>query len=263
MRNSEKGQTVLIIILVMVVALTVGLSLALRSVTNLRISTEEENSQRALSAAEAGIEQVIQTNTPLANQNLGNNSTIKQVNIVQVQSTDFLLNGGNLVDKDNGTTVWLVPHTGNVPNYGSPWNGTLAVNWEVSGSDCSNAAMEIILITGSQAAPVSSRSVFDPCASRRNSNSFSPQSGPGATITGQNFLYRADIPVASGLIARIIPLYVNSLVGVSGGAQTLPSQGRRIESVGVSGTTEHKIVFIQGYPEIPAEFFNYVLLSPK
>ena len=59
--EKQKGQVLLIVVLVMIVALTVGLSLISRSITNLRTSTEEAESQKALAAAEAGIEQALES----------------------------------------------------------------------------------------------------------------------------------------------------------------------------------------------------------
>ena len=46
----------LVVVLTMIVALTVGLSLASRTITNMKISKQNEESQRAFQAAEAGIE---------------------------------------------------------------------------------------------------------------------------------------------------------------------------------------------------------------
>ena len=58
-KNSQKGQVLLLVVLASVIALTVGLAAISRSITSTRISTEESNSQKALSAAEAGIEEQI------------------------------------------------------------------------------------------------------------------------------------------------------------------------------------------------------------
>ena len=78
----EQGQVLLIIVLVMVVALTVGLSLASRSLIQVRTTGEQAESQKAFSAAEAGIEQALQTGQNItAEQDLGNNAKIKQVNV--------------------------------------------------------------------------------------------------------------------------------------------------------------------------------------
>ena len=48
--KDQKGQALLIIVLVMVVALTVGLSLVSRTITNIRNTREQASSQKALSA---------------------------------------------------------------------------------------------------------------------------------------------------------------------------------------------------------------------
>src|SRR3989338_3351838 len=117
MRKNEKGQAFLIVVLVMVVALTVGLSVASRTVTNLRTTAEEENSQRAFSAAEAGIEKALKTGPISSPLDLGNNASIESVQIVGVSGTEFLLNGGNPVLQDDGFDLWLSSY----PDYTNPW----------------------------------------------------------------------------------------------------------------------------------------------
>lgn len=59
LRNSESGQTLIVILVIMVVSLTIGLSVASRSIVDVRLSTQGEQSQRAFSAAEAGIEDAL------------------------------------------------------------------------------------------------------------------------------------------------------------------------------------------------------------
>jgi hypothetical protein len=57
--KKRRGQILILILLIVVVALAVGLSVASRNITNLRTSTQTEHSQRALTAAEGGIEDVL------------------------------------------------------------------------------------------------------------------------------------------------------------------------------------------------------------
>src|SRR3989338_1032652 len=57
--KKRRGQILILIILIVVVALAVGLSVASRNITNLRTSTQTEHSQRAFTAAEGGIEDVL------------------------------------------------------------------------------------------------------------------------------------------------------------------------------------------------------------
>src|SRR5258708_37498979 len=60
MKNHQNGQIVVVLVLVMLVALTIGLAITLRSVSDVTTSTQTEQSSRAFSAAEAGIERAIQ-----------------------------------------------------------------------------------------------------------------------------------------------------------------------------------------------------------
>lgn len=56
----NRGQVALVVVLAMVVLLTIGLSVISRTVTDIRISKETEESTRAFSAAEAGIEEALE-----------------------------------------------------------------------------------------------------------------------------------------------------------------------------------------------------------
>ncbi|MGB9585898.1 MAG: hypothetical protein ACPL7A_00585, partial [Anaerolineales bacterium] len=57
--KKNSGQALLIILLVMAVGLTIGLAVISRSVTDIRISRQEEESARMFSVAEAGIEEAL------------------------------------------------------------------------------------------------------------------------------------------------------------------------------------------------------------
>lgn len=70
--NGTSGQALLIILLTMTVALTVVLSIVSRSVTDISVTTYEEDSQRAFDAAEAGIEQALLSGSDQPETSLGN-----------------------------------------------------------------------------------------------------------------------------------------------------------------------------------------------
>src|SRR3990167_2555475 len=57
--KKRRGQVLVLVLLVVVVALAVGLSVASRNLTNLRTTTQTEQSQRAFNAAEGGIESIL------------------------------------------------------------------------------------------------------------------------------------------------------------------------------------------------------------
>src|SRR3990167_502499 len=57
--NNQQGQALLIVLLTLAATLTVVLSVVSRSVTDITVSTYEEDALRAFSAAEAGIEEAL------------------------------------------------------------------------------------------------------------------------------------------------------------------------------------------------------------
>ena len=258
--KSQNGQVLLAIVLVMVVGLTVGLSLASRSIISLRTSEEEINSQQALSAAEAGIEQVAKTSTSIANGSFLNDTTYK-TSITVVSGNNFFLNGGNTILKNDGVDVWLSEYSTDFAElYQNPWSGNLSVYWGKDSNGCNQAAIEIVVLSGTRANPVSKKYALDPCQPRSNSNNFTYVSG-GGVVSGKNFPFGTTITVSSGLIARIVPLYFETPIGILGDS-ALPAQGSIINSVGTSGTTTRKITVFQGFPTLPSEYFPYGLFSP-
>lgn len=272
----QAGQILLIIVLVMTIALTIGLSVASRTISNLRVSTDEENSQRAFSAAEAGIEQAMQTNT----QNSGSfsNNTDYQTTITTVSGLEFILNNRLPVLKDNAVDLWLSAY----PGYTSPWSGTLTIYWG-KGNDACNTnetlntmpALEILVITGNKANPVLTHYPVDvaPCSARAappTGNLFEVIPTGGGTVEGRAFSFRKTIVINSGLLVRIIPLYAPSVIGVRGCAADgvtnctdLPSQGRLITSVGTADTTQRKLIGFEENPKIPMQFLPYILFAPQ
>lgn len=265
--RDSRGQALLIVVLVMVVALTVGLSIASRTIINLKTSTEEANSQKALSAAEAGIEQAIKSNQigiNVANGTFTDTKASYQTSVTAVSGTSFLINGGNPVLQDNGADLWLSNYSSD-PNqiFSNPWTGTLTVAWGNSSDPCSNSALEIIIISGAtKQSATSKRYVFDACSSRGSSNHFTQVSLSQTTILGKTFYFQSTpISVSSGFLGRIIPLYFNTVIGTTGNV-ALPSQGTIITSTGTLGPTTRKVNVYQGYPEIPSEYFPYNLFSP-
>lgn len=271
--NKESGQALLVVVLVMVVALTVGLSLVSRSIVNIRTSTEEADAQEALAAAEAGIEQAIQTNTTIPLTTFIENNTTYNANVTEAKGADaFLANGGNLVIKDDGIDVWLISHNPDgTPNYAtSPWNGNLDIYWgDPSLSDCDNAAMEVAVISKNSTPPPDfqlKRYAYDPCTSRRGDNKFSPPTGPVNIIEGKTFPYTVRINnVSSGLVVRVVPIYASTAVAVDGSIE-LPTQGFAIDSTGTSGAGDRQVLrsitYFKTYDQLATPYFMYGLFSP-
>ncbi|HSW88356.1 MAG TPA: hypothetical protein VLG12_04285 [Candidatus Saccharimonadales bacterium] len=264
--KNEKGQVLLITILAMVVALTVGLSVVSRSVIQIKTSKDEADSQKAFSAAEAGIEQVLKSGSTIASQSLGNNASVNNVSINTVQNTKLLLNNGGQVVQDEGADVWLSTY----PTYQNPWTGRVRLYWGTA-TNCSEAAIEAIVISSGGSYTMTHYN-FDPCANRITSaggNNFSqPAANSSGTINGVTLNYSFPIDVTNAVLIRVIPLYTSTIVGVAGftnatetTTQYLPSQGQIITATGISNNTQRSISYFQGYAQVPSELF-YSLFSP-
>ncbi len=271
----QRGQVLIISLLVLVVALTVGLSVAVRSITTTRMTAAEDSSQRAFSAAEAGIERAL---TATAGQTItgsfvSNNSSYS-TSASELSGDEILVANGAFINKDDAVDVWLSDY----PDYTNPWSpggpSNLAIYWGdltdiCNQSELSNsmAAIEVILLSGTAATPTIDHFAFDPCPARASVNNFCPNNtgcpvmGGSATVAGKNFANSVTIPITSGLLARIVPLYARTYVGVSGTG--LPPQGTVITSTGNSGGTQRKIVSFRGYSKPPIELYPFLIFSPK
>lgn len=266
-KSGEKGQILLVVVLAAIISLTVGLSAIGRTITNTKVSIQEASSQRALSAAEAGVEKLLDNYSLLGSDGTLSNSSNFNATAEVVSADNVELNGGNFVKKDEGADVWL----SNVDFSGGQWGGAgtpLFIYWtDNDTTGCSatdpakiNAAIKVALLSGaSKNNPTMTTYAYDACASRRSNNKFDV-SGSGTSFNGITYQHGFQITVSNGFIARIIPVYADTHILVNGAG--LPSQGRIIKSVGTAGSTTRKIRVFQGNPKIPTEFFPYNLFLP-
>lgn len=288
----QKGQVLLIVVLIIIAASTVGLSIGTRSIVSLKTSTEEAESQKALAAAEAGIERAVQGSTPIAinGSNPSNNSRYS-TNYTQIQSSSFLLNGGNLIPKDEGTDIWLVNHNADgTLDYSSALSPPfLHLYWgsttEACGSSNAPAAIQaIVILKNKNTGEIKSyRYAYDSCSARRSENNFTlSDSGsfpvPGIFeddgVTPVKFGNRtpengANSDLAKGVndivFIRVIPIYKDSVIALyacnraGNNCTSLPSQGYVISSTGISGSANRKITVFKGYSQAYLPYLSYGL----
>ncbi len=249
----------LVVVLTMIVALTVGLSVVSRTITNLKISKQNEESQRAFQAAEAGIEQALQSTSGPSTLEFTNNSKYT-TSITNPQGTEFLLNGGEVVEQDAGLDIWLSEY----PAYANPITGSVTIHWvtseqqscTTSSGEGTKPALEIVTISGSTISPSVDKNVYDSCG--RVTGSVVP--GAGGTVEGITFNSGVNIPIVNGLLMRVIPVYNSAKIGVTSSV-SLPVQGTLVNSVGESGETIRKVQYFSSHPQVPLEIFPYSLIS--
>lgn len=269
-RNS-KGQILLIVVLTMIVALTVGLSIASRSITNLKISKQNEESQRAFQAAEAGVEKALKTGSTTGADSISlDNQSSFRTTTTSLEGTNFLLNGGELVEQDAGIDVWLSEY----PTYNNLLGtlpkpaATLTLYWGEGQTDCgvlnsdrTVSALEVLVLTGNKSSPTLKKYIYDPCSPARISNAGAVTTG-AFVVNGVTLKYSntTQISITNGLIMKIVPIYNSTKIAIFS-SQALPPQGSIIESLGKSGDTVRKVQYFSSYPQIPLEIFPYSIIS--
>ncbi|MBI4036045.1 pilus assembly PilX N-terminal domain-containing protein [Candidatus Daviesbacteria bacterium] len=267
----EKGQVVLILILVMTVALGIGISVVQRSLSDVSTASKVEQSSRAFSAAEAGIEKAIQTGATVDEFTLDNNSSAVDMNTVPA--------GTNALEyppigKEEMAQVWLANPSDLAKVYDY---STLAVYWgnaEVTaGSD--RPAIEITVIYDASGEykshkyfleSISGRSAgFDvvTCSSPAIPTSLSPD-------TDKTFLCGKDIDVSSTTLpglsklillrARLLYSSTSQAFAVRPNSGSLPVQAKIFTATGTSGQTQRKIQVFRLDKVVPS-FFDYAIFS--
>lgn len=282
--KEEKGQILIVVILVVIVTLTVGLSLATRTIINLSTSTEEVQAQKALNAAEAGIERSLESNTSISDSLTDTSGNIVSEYATAVDpvgggpgDSSMVLNGGNNVQKNEGIDVWFEGHdaSGNLDgNYTSfvPLS-SLSLYWGSSGQSCGGsnkpAAIQVIAITAVTASPTTKKTyryAYDACSATRRNN-FTTANVGTYNIDGTTFVNRTSssnlasgIPAATERIVfmRVIPIYSDTTIGITNDI-SLPSQGYVIDSTGISGEANRKVRVFKSWPQLYLPYISYGL----
>jgi len=256
-KDKQSGQIALIIILVMVVVGTIALSIVARSVTDLSISTQEENKIRAFSKAEAGIEDILTSGI----YNLAADSGTRTVGLGEEAITYEYnvqeIGGGENYELENplgnGEAVQLTLSPGSNP-------ASLKIYWvngdnsqEVSGT---KASLEISIF--GQGNKITRYAYNAPGGA--SDNGFASAS-PGETFGGKNYQASQEIFLQSDdLFVRIKPLYNKTSLAARAIGGTLPIQGYKLNVTANEGESNAALEIIQTAPSA-ATVFDYVLWS--
>ena len=261
------GQVVLLLVLITVVGLTIGLSLISRTVTDVRISSQIEQSGRAFSAAEAGVESVlkgtVEGSEMTGSLNLQSASADYKVNI-QGNSTDVFTMP--LTEVGSTQTIWLAGHSQSgildESGYTYPVSSPIDICW--STDPAGSPAIIVSLFYQEGSSYKIAKAAYDSNSTRGNNFYQADVSGG---YCGGNYRFKKTITPSSNtpdgfslpttniklLFLRIQPLYANTALAVKpAGSDIIPIQGRLITSVGKTDTgIVRKIQVFQGYQTLP------------
>jgi hypothetical protein len=270
LRKKSSGQAILLVILGMAVVLTVVLSVVSRTVTDVSITTTEEESSKAFSAAEAGIERLL-VGDSAQGINLGNDASIQSAQALPLGENSQSFSFTETYNNGEVATVWFVSHSDSDPqkltctvkpcfngsSFNILWSGNSAIEvtvyYDIYGSS------GVISSTPNFSGVRIKRFAFDPNSSRRDNNNFS------ATSSGSgSYSHSASVDMTGltrPLFARVRFLYDRAdgfMVQLPSGS--LPSQGRRLVSTGASGSTTRSIEVLDYYRS-PLDIFEAGILS--
>ena len=290
-QKTNSGQALLTVLLSMAVVLIVVLSVLARSVTDISISSQDEDSLRAFSAAEAGVEKYLIIGAGIGSTAIGNASYSVDVSSVAEGQKEF--NYPSVLFSGESATVWFAAHDEEnnfLCSEEKPCfkGDRMKICWGKEGSDPTSSevpAIELSVMYLSSSNNYSTakigRAAIDPNSLRREVNSFSEPDNSGVcTIDGENYQFQytlefqnLDIPedvyLAQGgqlqyiIIRSIYNIENINSIGVSvdyPDNTVLPSQGNLITSAGISGNANRKIEVFKQFGRVP-EIFDFSVFT--
>lgn len=297
--KNQRGQVVIMLLLVMVVTLGIGLSIIGRSTTEISTSTKTENSSRAFSAAEAGLEQAFTRPVPTPGVPVGfsidglDNQSSADVSVKRIPEAGLALEYLEPINKDSFAQFWFVnPQDVIIPYYTS---GSFDVyfgdpapqgdsGYYISSQEAreEQPAIKVHVIYWNGTQYLDKSFMIESNISRLPINSFldcssNPTDGncdanPTAISTNtagtsrsfyRKYRVNMSLPVGSHLVmARIRVLYSNleHPVAISPISGSLPPQARLYNSTGVAGSIQRELQVFQ--PDLVMPWlFDYALFS--
>ena len=255
-RASQSGQVGIIVILITVVLLTVGLSLASQSSTEVNLATQERQSTQVFNAAEGGVEQVLSTNLLTATQLSGQAS---------VPGSNATVN--YTISKDTAINQLRVPQANTAflqltDSTNTQTASSVNIDWGTETACGQKPATLLIAIFSADTSKTPINSVrylaFAPC-------DYSDGITPVATTpTPANGLFRRVTIVLQpkDVFARIKPMYNDTTLQVSAAVGTLPVQGYTIRSTAVNQNgNETRSVYVKRSLSSAPSVMDYALFS--
>ena len=300
MKKNQNGQVLLIVLLAMATLATVVLSIVSRSVSEVGVTSREEDSVRAFSAAEAGVEEALITGTQQDIVNgsvdiLTKNLTVQAPNGSDSTVSTYTVNVDRYPETANqfpypfgllsgqAASVWLATRDGDTilpcgsgAGQGECFTGnTIRLCWGtpgVSGPETPAIVANVIYknsLGDYGMAPVG----FDSMAATRG-NGYAPASVV-CTVAGERYAFYADVNLGAGglgitntggtpILMRVATFYnvtTPHTFGVSS-ANNFPIQGRKVSSQGAAGEVSRKIDAFLLNPEMPF-IFDSSVYSPE
>lgn len=249
--QNRKGQVLLIAVMLLATVITVVMTIAFNSTSETQVARLEADSQKALAAAEAGIDAVIKqsVNSTVDISSLGKYQEQKisgSARVLGVTRSYFVT---PLIQKDEQYTFYLADSA-----LSTPWNGSFSMSFVSEAGQCPDIEVSVVTSTYDQ-----ERYAYKTCSSIIQ-NAVST-ANTTTVIDSVTFNYKTSDPIliTNGLVAFVKVLGGRTKIGFQSSVDPnapLPVQGKTVESEArtASGVVK-KVQLFQSFPQIPSNFF--------
>lgn len=299
-QNTQKGQIFIIVLLTLLVISVIVLAVSSRSITDISISRTSEESARAFSAAEAGVEEAVEkirSETVVLDADIGpitltNKAAVTYKVSKQGASLQAFLSPTQLTPDIETFQVYLADYLADPNLLQDNFKGSLCLLWGDPGASETPAIEATVVYKNMSNKIVNQRFAIDgqsparagfqlkeepSCASEKTSLALNNNLGIDRTFAHAHRLHLnpgslPDIENCGGgtkcvqllrlrlLFNNTTPQYIGVVSDNAGNA--LPPQGYKIESTGSvpEGGTKRKVQVFRSFPSLPT-VFDFVLFN--
>lgn len=256
----KKGQALAVVLLVMAVGITVALGAVSRSVTEVNVSTVQEEAARALEAAEVGVEKLVSMDSATTvTANLEGSAGYSATSILASNPAWFRYPAR--VENGDTATMLLNGHISSGANFAR-------FCWGAVG-DASTPALELMLYYRMTPTDYRVKRTLVEVVNGRTSGTPAPPVAASGSYDCQGVLYKyrydasdAEMVDAAGfpVMLRIRMLYntIPQPFTVQAFGGSIPGQGLSVTSVGSAGEAVQKIEASAVDPDYPPMFDNAI-----
>lgn len=256
-QSNNQGQALLIIIMVLATVFAVVFSVSFTTTTDTKLTKLEEDSKKALAAAQSILEASLKkdANTyTLGDLNLSLSGFTGIATVSGVTGTEFV---SPLLQEDEQYTFYLDTYNAADNTFASPNPYSLTFDLYLnSEEDCDGpnggAAVELTFVDMNNAV---TKNLIDPC-DRITKPAADIGTMTGGTVKNTSFTHKTSTfnNVAKKLMF-IRVLYAATKIGIVA-TSDLPSQGKTTTAQATTNTSvSSTVTLFQSYPQIPSDFF--------
>lgn len=242
MKQNNRGQVALIVLLIMAAALTLGLATSKKVVVDTKLDTDEEMLKKAFNAAESGVETYLGSGK--TQYTATDKSSVANVQVQNIGGGSTLYSSGTVM-ANTSSIFWLVPHLADQSiDWANAFRGSYVVIC-VSNTFDRSFKVNYYYRTGTPDFGVD-RFVFNynngSGLTISNGIQIYPPGAPGGECFDGNYRQGATIPLHdTPALLTVTPIFANTPLLVSNlEGFAFPLQGEQIVSVGVAGDVTQK-----------------------